>query len=84
MQRRAEFMYGRRLARGPRGHVGTGLGKEPPFGGGLAATLQQDFRQPELVVGLFGQLFRGWLFWLRNGGFRLGVGFLGGDLRTAG
>lgn len=33
MQRRAGFMYGRHLARSPRGHVGTGLGKEPPRAG---------------------------------------------------
>ncbi|MEL7450648.1 MAG: alkyl sulfatase dimerization domain-containing protein [Pseudomonadota bacterium] len=33
MQRRAEYMYGRHLQRGVRGHVGTGLGKEPPFAG---------------------------------------------------
>src|SRR5262249_42506049 len=37
MLRRAQFMYGQRLPRGPRGHVDTGLGKAPPFGtGGLA------------------------------------------------
>jgi alkyl sulfatase BDS1-like metallo-beta-lactamase superfamily hydrolase len=38
MGRRASFMYGRRLARSPRGHVGSGLGKEPAFGRiGIAA-----------------------------------------------
>lgn len=32
MSRRAMYMYGKRLARNERGHVGTGLGKEPAFG----------------------------------------------------
>ncbi|MBZ2168280.1 alkyl/aryl-sulfatase [Marinobacter sp. F4216] len=32
MSRRAMFMYGKRLERGERGHVGTGLGKSPAFG----------------------------------------------------
>jgi linear primary-alkylsulfatase len=32
MGRRASFMYGMPLARGPRGHVDTGLGKEPARG----------------------------------------------------
>ncbi len=32
MTRRAMFMYGKRLARNERGHVGTGLGKGPAFG----------------------------------------------------
>ncbi len=35
MQRRAEFMYGRNLARSARGHVDTGLGKEPPLAGSI-------------------------------------------------
>lgn len=33
MQRRATFMYGRNLPTSPRGHVDTGLGKEPARGG---------------------------------------------------
>ncbi|MDA8752557.1 MBL fold metallo-hydrolase [Halieaceae bacterium] len=33
MQRRATFMYGRNLPVGPRGHVDTGLGKEPARSG---------------------------------------------------
>lgn len=33
MQRRATFMYGRNLPTSPRGHVDTGLGKEPAKGG---------------------------------------------------
>lgn len=36
MQRRAGYMYGKRLARSPRGHVGTGLGKEPAFGSNIS------------------------------------------------
>ncbi len=32
MGRRSMFMYGKNLARSPRGHVGTGLGKEPAYG----------------------------------------------------
>jgi len=32
MTRRAMFMYGKRLERNERGHVGTGLGKGPAFG----------------------------------------------------
>jgi len=32
MARRASFMYGRRLAKGPHGHVGSGLGKSPAYG----------------------------------------------------
>lgn len=32
MSRRAMFMYGKRLDRNERGHVGTGLGKGPAFG----------------------------------------------------
>jgi len=33
MGRRAVFMYGNGLARSPRGHVGSGLGKSPPLRG---------------------------------------------------
>lgn len=32
MSRRADYMYGRRLSRSPRGHVGSGLGKQPALG----------------------------------------------------
>lgn len=32
MSRRADFMYGRRLPRNARGHVGSGLGKQPALG----------------------------------------------------
>lgn len=38
MSRRAMFMYGNRLERSARGHVGSGLGKSPAWGGpGIAA-----------------------------------------------
>jgi len=43
MTRRADFMYGRRLARSARGHVGSGLGKQPALGTVSIAT-------PSLVV----------------------------------
>ncbi len=36
MQRRAIYMYGRNLPVSPRGHVDTGLGKEPAKGGGVS------------------------------------------------
>ena len=42
MGRRADYMYGRRLARGPRGHVDTGLGKEPPRGGHIGILAPTD------------------------------------------
>ena len=35
MQRRAQYMYGSRLPRSTTGHVDTGLGKQPPFGGDI-------------------------------------------------
>ncbi|MFT7127144.1 MAG: alkyl sulfatase BDS1-like metallo-beta-lactamase superfamily hydrolase [Arenicella sp.] len=35
MQRRASYMFGRRLPRSERGHIDTGLGKEPPFTGSI-------------------------------------------------
>jgi alkyl sulfatase BDS1-like metallo-beta-lactamase superfamily hydrolase len=36
MGRRAEFMYGRNLPKSARGHVGTGLGKEPAGAGAIS------------------------------------------------
>lgn len=36
MQRRAQYMYGMRLPRSPRGHVDTGLGKEPAGNGSVS------------------------------------------------
>lgn len=44
MGRRAMFMYGKRLSRDERGHVGTGLGKGPAFG-------SFGFAQPTELVG---------------------------------
>lgn len=42
MQRRAGFMYGRYLPRSERGHVDTGLGKEPPFVGSIGIAEPTD------------------------------------------
>ncbi len=52
MRRRAELMYGRRLPRGPRGHVDSGLGKAPAIGRvGLVAPTETIDRTPtELVI----------------------------------
>jgi alkyl sulfatase BDS1-like metallo-beta-lactamase superfamily hydrolase len=52
MGRRASFMYGMRLARSPRGHVDTGLGKEPARGtvGILAPTELVDRTPQELLI----------------------------------
>jgi alkyl sulfatase BDS1-like metallo-beta-lactamase superfamily hydrolase len=52
MGRRASFMYGMRLARSPRGHVDTGLGKAPARGtvGILAPTELVDRTPQELVI----------------------------------
>ena len=52
MLRRAQFMYGMRLPRGPRGHVDTGLGKAPALGSvGLAIPTELVGKTPtELVV----------------------------------
>lgn len=49
MQRRASYQYGRRLARGPRGHIGLGLGKEVPFGGDIS------FASPTEIIEQTGQ-----------------------------
>ena len=38
MSRRADYMYGRRLSRSPRGHIGSGLGKQPAIGSVTIAT----------------------------------------------
>lgn len=42
MQRRASYQYGRRLTRGPRGHIGLGLGKAVPFGGDIGFVAPTD------------------------------------------
>jgi len=55
MARRAGYMYGRRLARTERGHVGTGLGKTPAFGtiGILEPThIVEKTPQPMMVDGV--------------------------------
>ncbi|GHD28913.1 alkyl/aryl-sulfatase [Halioglobus pacificus] len=49
MQRRATFMYGRNLPVTPRGHVGTGLGKEPAKGGLI------DILEPTDIIEATGQ-----------------------------
>ena len=49
MQRRAEYMYGLALPRGPRGHVDTGLGKAPATNGHIA------LRRPSELVERTGQ-----------------------------
>lgn len=48
MSRRAMFMYGKNLARSPRGHVGSGLGVSPAFGSfGLLAPTETVGRTPQ-------------------------------------
>jgi alkyl sulfatase BDS1-like metallo-beta-lactamase superfamily hydrolase len=52
MGRRAMYMYGKRLARSERGHVGSGLGKGPAFGsfGILEPTEIVDHTPQEMVI----------------------------------
>jgi alkyl sulfatase BDS1-like metallo-beta-lactamase superfamily hydrolase len=52
MGRRSMFMYGKNLARSPRGHVGTGLGKEPAYGtfGIMAPTDTVDHSGQEMTI----------------------------------
>ncbi|MGH8454851.1 MAG: alkyl/aryl-sulfatase, partial [Nevskiales bacterium] len=52
MLRRSMFMYGKRLAHTPRGHVDTGLGKGPAYGsfGILAPTELIDHTPQELTI----------------------------------
>ncbi len=52
MGRRADYMYGKRLARSERGHVGSGLGKNPALGtfGILAPTEIIDHTSQEKVI----------------------------------
>ena len=52
MGRRAVFMYGYNLARSPRGHVGSGLGKSPPAGryGILEPTETVDHTGQKLTI----------------------------------
>jgi alkyl sulfatase BDS1-like metallo-beta-lactamase superfamily hydrolase len=42
MLRRSIFMYGKRLSRSERGHVGSGLGKGPAFGGNVGILSPTD------------------------------------------
>jgi alkyl sulfatase BDS1-like metallo-beta-lactamase superfamily hydrolase len=49
MSRRADYMYGAQLARSPRGHVDTGLGKDLPRGGTIGIL------SPTETVGRTGQ-----------------------------
>lgn len=48
MARRSMFMYGSRLERGPRGHIGSGLGKAPALG-------QIGIAVPALVISQTGE-----------------------------
>ena len=48
MARRSMFMYGSRLERGPRGHIGSGLGKAPALG-------QIGIAVPTLVISRTGE-----------------------------
>jgi alkyl sulfatase BDS1-like metallo-beta-lactamase superfamily hydrolase len=52
MGRRAMYMYGKRLARSERGHVGSGLGKGPAFGsfGILQPTEIVDHTPQEMMI----------------------------------
>ncbi len=51
MGRRAAYMYGQHLARAPRGHVDTGLGKGPAFGSaGIVAPTETVGRTGEELV----------------------------------
>ena len=51
MGRRAAYMYGQHLARAPRGHVDTGLGKAPALGSaGIAAPTETVGRTAEELV----------------------------------
>lgn len=52
MTRRSSFMYGKQLARSPRGHVSSGLGLEPPFGrpGILPPTKLIEHTGQELII----------------------------------
>jgi len=56
MSRRATYQYGRNLARSPRGHVDTGLGKEPPRQGTIGILAPTDIidhtPQPMIIDGV--------------------------------
>ncbi len=52
MGRRSTYMYGKRLSRSKRGHVGSGLGKNPPYGtfGILKPTEIVNHTPQEMVI----------------------------------
>ncbi len=52
MQRRAGYQYGRHLARSPRAHIDTGLGKEPPRAGHVSILRPTDIidRTPQQMT----------------------------------
>jgi alkyl sulfatase BDS1-like metallo-beta-lactamase superfamily hydrolase len=51
MSRRAMFMFGKRLARGERGHVDSGIGKSPAFGSpGLLEPTEVIDRTPQSLL----------------------------------
>jgi alkyl sulfatase BDS1-like metallo-beta-lactamase superfamily hydrolase len=50
MGRRAVYMYGGGLARSPRGHVGTGLGKSPSAGSSCFSLLDDPERVFDIVT----------------------------------
>ncbi|MBW8182716.1 MBL fold metallo-hydrolase [Shewanella sp. NR704-98] len=54
MSRRAMYMYGKRLPRSERGHIDSGLGKEPAFGtfGILAPTLSVETDESHVIDGV--------------------------------
>ncbi|ACA88523.1 alkyl/aryl-sulfatase [Shewanella woodyi] len=54
MTRRAMYMYGKRLPRSERGHIDSGLGKEPAFGtfGILAPTLSVETDESHVIDGV--------------------------------
>ncbi len=60
MARRAAYMYGNRLARSERGHVGSGLGKSPAFGtfGILSPTEIIDQPSQEKIIDGVGFVFQ--------------------------
>ncbi|ABV35313.1 beta-lactamase-like protein [Shewanella sediminis HAW-EB3] len=54
MSRRAMYMYGKRLPRSARGHIDSGLGKEPAFGtfGILAPTITIEKDESRVIDGI--------------------------------
>ncbi|QFU24521.1 MBL fold metallo-hydrolase [Shewanella eurypsychrophilus] len=54
MSRRAMYMYGKQLPRSPRGHIDSGLGKEPAFGtfSILAPTITVEVDETKVIDGV--------------------------------